>query len=297
MRLKSICMVSRCNGSPSLMEYVRALENRLSRDRGERVLAILAALGIEPAIQECRRPRLRNIIVDFSSDPEARRLLFSAHYDVVKDSPGANDNASGVAVLLGLCAHLRHVSAPVRVIFFDREEAWLRTPILGLGSLGSLYYVWKANLRNIAAVYNLELCGLGDFLGIWPISGKQSDLPAIRQVTRAASGLGLPFKSADVPWLLLSSDHSSFRLRGISNALTLSLLPADKVPELEALLTKLTLLRLLSGRRAVLLPEPLNLIHNQQDDSSHLNEGSLKLMLSLLLELIQSYDLSGGSLH
>jgi len=271
-----------------LIEYVRALENRDSLARGKEVLAALAGLGIEPAIQECRRPQLRNIVVDFSPKSEATRLLFSAHYDVVKGSPGANDNASGVAVLLGLCGELKHRLAPVRIVFFDREEAWLRTPILRLGLLGSLYYVSKTNLRSIAAVYNLEFCGLGDFLGVWPIRGKETNLPALRVVEKAASRLALPSKSAHIPWLFLSSDHLSFRLKGIPNAVTLSLLPTSQSPVLENLLASLSLVRLLAGRRPV-LPEPLCFIHSDKDTSSHLNESSLKLMLSLLLEVIQGY--------
>ncbi|MCP4612677.1 MAG: Zn-dependent exopeptidase M28 [Planctomycetes bacterium] len=86
-----------------LMNYVTSLENRDNRTRCDQVLAALRALGIEPIIQECRWPRIRNIIVDFSPDHEEQQVLFTAHYDAVLNSPGANDNASGVAVLLGLC--------------------------------------------------------------------------------------------------------------------------------------------------------------------------------------------------
>ena len=281
-------VVKRCESSIRLMEYVRALENKDSRARAKQVLVALAALGIQPAIQECRWPRVTNIVVDFSHQSGEKQLLFSAHYDVVKGSPGANDNASGVAVLLGLCHELRYGRVPVRIVFFDREEAWLRTPMLRLGLLGSLCYACKANLRSIAAVYNLELCGSGDFLAIWPVKAKETSLPALREVEKAASRLALPFKSAHIPWPFLSSDHLSFRLRGLANALTLSLLPQSQVPTFESLLSRVSLLKLLAGRRPV-LPEPLSFIHSDKDTSSNLSENSLRLMLSLSLELIQSY--------
>ena len=287
-------MANRCEGSVRLIEYVTALEGRDSLARSKQILAALAVLGIEPVIQECRRPQLRNIVVDFSPKSEAKRLLFSAHYDVVKGSPGANDNASGVAVLLGLCYELKHKLAPVRIVFFDREEAWLRTRILSLGLLGSLYYVWKTNLRTIAAVYNLEFCGLGDFLAIWPIRSKETNLRALRVVEKAASRLALPSKSAHIPWPFLSSDHLSFRLKGFPNALTLSLLPTSQVPILEDILASISLTSLLTGRRPV-WPEPLCFIHGDRDTSSHLNESSLKLMLSLLLEVIEAYGFCGSS--
>jgi Zn-dependent M28 family amino/carboxypeptidase len=280
----------RCESPVCLMKYVRALENKDSQSRAKQVLVALAALGIQPAIQECRRPRITNIVVDFSPQSREKQLLFSAHYDVVKGSPGANDNASGVAVLLGLCHDLRHARVPVRIVFFDREEAWLRTPILRLGLLGSLYYVCRTNLRNIAAVYNLEFCGSGDFLAIWPIRSKETGLPAFKEVEKAASRLALPFKSAHIPWPFLSSDHLSFRLKGFANALTLSLLPRSQVPILESLASRVSLSKLLTGQRPV-LPEPLSSIHSDKDTSSNLSQNSLSLMLSLLLELIQSYRL------
>jgi hypothetical protein len=273
-------------GSLSLIEYVRALEGRDSAARGEQVVTTLKSKGLKPFIQSCRWPRIRNIIVDFMPDSTAKRLLFSAHYDVVKGSPGANDNASGVAVLLGLCDQLCRVPRPVRVVFFDREECWFRTPLLSLGLLGSLYYVWKAELRNVAAIYNLEFCGQGDFLGIWPVKGREIELSAVKQVQAAASRLSMPFRSTHIPWQLFSSDHLSFRLRGFANAVTLSLLPPSQIPILEEVLATMSFSRLLIGKRP-LLPEPLSYIHSQGDNVAKIEERSLKLMLSLLLELVR----------
>ena len=272
----------------TLMDYVSALENRGNRERGQQVLVVLDGLGIKPVVQECRRPRIRNIIVDFSPGA-GKQVLFSAHYDAVRGSPGANDNASGVAVLLGLCHELRQTTAPVRVIFFDREEAWLRTPCLRLGLLGSFYYVWKNDPGNIVAVFNLEYCGSGELLAMWPIKSRESGRDAVRKVEQAALQLAIPFKSAHVPWTLLSSDHLAFRLRGVASALTLSLIPARQVPLLDSFVSNLSLPRLLLGRRPA-LPEPLSLVHTRQDTSSRLSEKSLRLMLSLLLELVRKYS-------
>lgn len=276
-------------GSKTLMEYVMLLENRDSLARGEQILSALAALGIEPAIQRCYRPQIKNIIVDFLPETKfVKRLLFSAHYDVVKGSPGANDNASGVAVLLGLCHMLRCSQVPVRIVFFDREEAWLRTPVLRLGLLGSLYYVYKTNLRSLAAVYNLEFCGSGDLLAIWPVKIKETGLSAFKEVKKVASQLALPFRSGHIPWPFLSSDHLSFRLKGFANALTLSLLPHHQVPLMESLLARTKMSRLLASQR-LKLTGTLSFIHSEKDISSNLSEKSLRLMLSLLLELIQKH--------
>jgi len=273
------------------MDYVRALENRDNPARRRRVLAALRELGIEPVVQESRLLRVSNIVVDLPPGPMERRLLFSAHYDAVRGSPGANDNASGVAVLLGLCHKLKDGRFPIRAVFFDREEAWLRIPLLRTGLLGSFHYVWKNSLRDVAAVYNLEFCGMGDYLGVWPIRSKEMRLRAFQEVGKAAARLALPMRAAHIPWFILSSDHLPFRLRGLPDALTLSLFPGSQVPGLEKWLEDLPRL-LLGGRSA--WPEPLSSIHTARDTSSRLSEGSLALMLTLLLDLSEGWGFSPG---
>jgi hypothetical protein len=272
-----------------LINYVKELEGHSSLERGRKLQSILEASELKPIIQEHRRPRIQNFILDFAPDSEEKCLLFSAHYDAVKDKPAANDNASGVAVLLGLCQILRNRVAPVRVVFFDREEAWFKTPWLRLGLLGSLYYVLKTDLRDILAVYNLEFCGNGDRLVIWPIRNGQKNLPASRRVAEAAAHLNLDYYWSHFPWLFISSDHLSFRLKGKANAVTLSLLPAGEAPILETFISKLNLATLLAGRRPV-APGILSVIHGADDRSDNLKEESLQLMLSLLVQIINDHS-------
>jgi hypothetical protein len=274
-----------------LMEYVRALENKKSFARGLEVQTALDALGMGARVQECRWPHIKNIIVDYPPGLKGKRLLFSAHYDAVKGSPAANDNASGVAVLLGLCRQLRLVTPhlPVRIVFFDREEAWIRNPYIRLGLLGSLNYVLRNSLREIRAVYNVEHCGRGDFLAIWSVKKKEQNLPIIKTTAEAASHLKLEWRMAYIPWLLHSSDHLSFRLRGFSNSITLSLIPAGQLPALEKLVSSLSFPKLLMGRRPA-LPDVLFTVHTVKDTSSKLSEGSLRKMLDLLVEIIRTTE-------
>ncbi len=272
-----------------LLEYVRALAKLDSRERGDFVLAELRSMGASPGFQSTRFPRIRNVIVD-SSPPKTKRLVFSAHYDRVKGSPGANDNASGVAVLLGLCSHLKDLLAPVRVIFFDREEAWLRTPFLKLGLLGSLRYAFGQSLRDMSAVYNVEYAGMGDALGIWPVKPRQVNLGTVLTAQEAATKLGISCGVAHIPWLLMSSDHLSFRLKGFANAVTLSLMPSADIPALEQFTRQLSVGRLLARGRPR-LPEPLAHIHSPRDTSDRLNEESLQLMLKVLIEITRTQNL------
>ena len=186
------------------------------------------------------------------------------------------------------------VKAPVKIVFFDREEAWLRTPILRLGLLGSLCYAFTTNMRNISAVYNLEFCGVGDCLAIWPIGHKESTLSVFKQITAASDRIRLPYKSANIPWMLMSSDHLSFRLRGFPNAFTLSLLPSDGIQAIEKILVGTNPYSLIFRHRPI-MPEPLSVVHTSKDTSSNLNKDSLNLMLKLLLEVIREHALPVGN--
>jgi Zn-dependent M28 family amino/carboxypeptidase len=88
-----------------------------------------------------------------------RILVIGAHYDSVNDSPGANDNASGVAVMLEL-ARLHTASPPpttVRFVAFVNEEP----PYFMTTAMGSWRYAAEAAARgdNIAAMVSLETIG------------------------------------------------------------------------------------------------------------------------------------------
>ena len=64
----------------------------------------------------------RNIVALPANSPDRNLVLIGAHYDSVPHSPGADDNASGVAVLL-LCAQaLAKQSLQVGFVAFNAEE-------------------------------------------------------------------------------------------------------------------------------------------------------------------------------
>ena len=56
------------------------------------------------------------------------QIVVGAHFDTVANSPGANDNASGSAVVLAIARYLKDApcrKAPVIIAFFDQEEVGL----------------------------------------------------------------------------------------------------------------------------------------------------------------------------
>jgi Zn-dependent M28 family amino/carboxypeptidase len=86
-------------------------------------------------------------------------LLLGAHYDSVAGSPGANDNASGVAALLEI-AGLFAATAPsltVRFVAFVNEEP----PFFRTGLQGSAVYAKAARQRgdDIRLMISLEMLG------------------------------------------------------------------------------------------------------------------------------------------
>ncbi|HYE02185.1 MAG TPA: M28 family peptidase [Phycisphaerales bacterium] len=129
-----------------LMETLRALPTRRAawgdadsqaglRATEELVLARLRELGFQPILQEVdwvggarERQPWHNIIVELPGAqwPE-QVLVVGAHIDAVAGSPGADDNASGVAALLELARVLRTVPMrrTVRLCFFNLEEVGL----------------------------------------------------------------------------------------------------------------------------------------------------------------------------
>ncbi len=90
----------------------------------------LAQWGVvEPHAFEFRGQQYQNWILDLaaaesSAAPTQPPILIGAHYDTVPGSPGADDNATGVAVLLELARSLaaQPIRYPVRCVAFDLEE-------------------------------------------------------------------------------------------------------------------------------------------------------------------------------
>jgi Zn-dependent M28 family amino/carboxypeptidase len=86
-------------------------------------------------------------------------IVIGAHYDSVIYSPGANDNASGVAAVLEIARLLNQqpLSRTVRLVAFVNEEP----PFFQTKDMGSLVYAKRsaANQENIVAMFTLETIG------------------------------------------------------------------------------------------------------------------------------------------
>jgi alkaline phosphatase isozyme conversion protein len=92
-----------------------------------------------------------------------KEIIVGAHYDSSKKGEGADDNASGVAVLLELAMRVQAVKTPysVRFIAFGAEE---------YGMEGSYYYAVHLSpeeLKNIVGMINLDSVIAGDKMYIY----------------------------------------------------------------------------------------------------------------------------------
>jgi hypothetical protein len=228
--------------SVKLLTHVRALNYRRysenERDRTRTYLTkSLKQLGWKPELQPFEGGV--NIFAQRQgTDPASGSILVAAHYDTVLTSPGADDNASGVAVVLEVARLLGSRSTPrtLQLAFFDREE---------LGLLGSRAFVAnEKHLENLQAVLVLDMVGFachtagcqkyppslpvvppsdkGDFLAVvgdmehaqlleaFQPSG-QENLPPVLTLPVPLKGMLMP----DV----LRSDHAPFWYQGVGAVL------------------------------------------------------------------------------
>ena len=101
-----------------------------------------------------------NIETEYAgTEPDSAIVLVGAHYDTVPGSPGADDNASGVAAMIEMARLLsgRRMRCSVRFVAFVNEEP----PFFYSGRMGSAVYARAARARGerIQVMLSLEMLG------------------------------------------------------------------------------------------------------------------------------------------
>jgi hypothetical protein len=178
----------------------------------------------------------RNIIARFG--PEGgERLIVGAHYDSVHGTPGADDNASGVAALLELAVLLGQRAPPLRVdlVAYTLEEP----PYFSTGQMGSAVHArsLKEAGVKVRGMLALEMLGVysdapgsqdyplpvlrlrypdtGHFIGVVGLPGDGGLTEQVAEAMRAGSPL--PVESLSAPAGVTGvtlSDHASFWEQG-----------------------------------------------------------------------------------
>jgi Zn-dependent M28 family amino/carboxypeptidase len=219
----------------TLADHVRALSVEIgARPAGSEAEALAAAYvaeqfaawGYTVTVQEFSLgggKTSRNVIATRPGDGQV--IIVGAHLDSVDAGTGADDNASGVAVILAAAEALADLDTvrPVTFIAFGAEE---------VGTRGSEYYVSHladADLANILVMINVDTAGVGDYFyveaGVISQSGR-FDQPYTPGATWArdlalelGAALGYEVRTTPPdtwngftgPW----SDHNPFARRGI----------------------------------------------------------------------------------
>jgi hypothetical protein len=240
-----------------LAAKLQAHVQTLASDIGERNWRRYAALGrardyvagtlasygyaVRRESYESRGKTCENVIAELpGSDPalDNEILVVGAHYDSALGTPGADDNASGVAVLLELARELKeHPGArTIRFVAFSTEEAFI---FQGLSdaerwrSMGSYHHAQRARERGEAIVGMVSLEMMGTFSDE---AGSQDGPPVIRwfypkqgnfalvvgdlrsrglvqALKRGMAAGALPVRGASLPRFvpgIADSDHRSF---------------------------------------------------------------------------------------
>jgi len=220
-----------------------------------------------------------NIIVDIGKGK--KYSIVSAHYDAVPGSPGANDDASAIAVLFKLIENLRKAKLKnkIRLIFFDEEE---------IGRLGSRSYIKKHGLNNLIGVYHMELVGMGDSIGLWPITKFNADSYIIKKVEQV-------LKKKKIYWERIGNlpafygDDLSFRERGFKHAICISVVYNKDKKKIKNFV-KSSIPMLIIKYNLGLIPKMFKLYHTKNDKSIHLNESAMEMTAEVLTESLIKLD-------
>ncbi|HSE84695.1 MAG TPA: M28 family peptidase [Candidatus Binatia bacterium] len=208
----------------SSLGHLTAVEGFIEKELGS------YGLSVESDYFSYRGKNFRNIIGRVGPQRSGSLIILGAHFDSVQGTPGADDNASGVAVLLEAARLLARARSRSEVLFcaFNLEE---------LNMIGSGYFAKKLKSAGtkVDAMISLEMVGYtdsrtgsqkypfglkafypdrGNFIGV---IGNWNSASLLRRFARQMRQVrGLPVETLSVPGngglipAVRLSDHSPF---------------------------------------------------------------------------------------
>lgn len=173
-----------------------------------------------------------NLIVRLDPDSKNPRVIVGAHFDAVPGSPGADDNASGVAALLEAARIYASLSgrgqANVEFVAFNLEEYGMvgsqayarrlkreKVPVLGMLSLEMIGYTsQEKGSQKMPFFLKPFYPEAGNFIGLVADTKSKPLLEKVKKIFQSVEGL--PVESLILPangWVFPDarlSDHSPF---------------------------------------------------------------------------------------
>ncbi|MEC2073258.1 M28 family peptidase [Alkalihalophilus marmarensis] len=190
----------------------QALASQLSQlAEGESLTASLTVVGAESGLRTSHNVIASKKPTNKNKD-NGNVIVLSSHHDSVPGAPGANDNASGTAMVLELARAMKNLPTDTEIRFttFGAEE---------LGLIGSRHYVNTlpaSELNRIVANFNLDMVGSRDAgdLVMRTVNGQPNLVTELAQASSyRLNGAPTPYNQGG------SSDHVPFGEKGIPAAL------------------------------------------------------------------------------
>jgi hypothetical protein len=153
-----------------------------------------------------------NVVATRPGPPRSPTVLVGAHYDAVAGAGcrGANDNASGVGVVLELARILAAVPLPytLQIVYFGAEEAGSG----GIWGVGSRHYVRQARRAGTlpAVMVAVDMVGRGNQLYAWRLQPAPRRLERLLQHSATRTKVRLQCRQGRG-----ASDHWSFTAAGV----------------------------------------------------------------------------------
>lgn len=130
-------------------------------------------MGYTPSVQEFNFTRRGSTyesanVIAYKQGKSDKQIIVGAHYDSVAAGKGADDNASGVGVMLEVAEVLKKVSTPYSIVFiaFGAEEGGLN---------GSNHYASQMSVeevKNTIGMINLDSLAVGDKMYVHGSAGE-----------------------------------------------------------------------------------------------------------------------------
>ena len=144
-------------------------------------------------------------------------ILLGAHYDTCGPIPGADDNASAIAIVLAVVEELTSVSLDRDLIiaFFDAEEP----PYFLTDAMGSIYFFSSQRTEEIACAIILDLMGhdvpIPGFEDLLFITGMESHSQLENVIKLTGENTRIRIVPALNSYVGDMSDHHIFRVNDV----------------------------------------------------------------------------------
>lgn len=178
----------------------------ISQEDGERIKAMMEVGPVTVALDIVYSERSQNVIADKpGASNKGSVVVLGGHYDTVPSVPGANDNGSGVAVLLTIARVIADREYPFTVRFaaFGAEE---------LGLFGSRHYVERLSndeLASTMAMVNFDALGSG------PVTAAGGSPDLLHKIAEYADERGIDLETRPSLTANIGSDHTPFDEAGV----------------------------------------------------------------------------------